>query len=311
MGGDRPVVLMGALNVSPESFHAGSVHRDEGALVAAALAMVEAGAALVDVGARATAPYLPTEITEDEEARRLAAAVGALARKLAVPISADTGRPLPARAALDAGATVVNDVSCLRDPAVARLVADRRVGLIVMASPAEREQGAGGVRRPVSSRRSLGATGRWETATRSGVRARGRRTPAPPAPPRPIETVMALLRVALARARDAGIAESRIVVDPGIGFFRHEAVGWPEWDVAVLAGLTALGRLGRPVAVGVSRKSFVGALTGTPDPADRLAGSLAATAVAVLNGAAVIRAHDVAQTRDAVRVAEPLRGARR
>src|SRR5215467_12451678 len=95
VGGGAPVVVMGALNVSPESFHSGSVHRDLRALVDAARAMVEAGAVLIDVGARSTAPYLDTEVSEDEEARRLAGAVDALAAKLPVPVSADTCRPGP------------------------------------------------------------------------------------------------------------------------------------------------------------------------------------------------------------------------
>ena len=112
------------------------------------------------------------------------------------------------------------------------------------------------------------------------------------------------------RARRAGIPDERIVVDPGIGFFRDEGVAWPEWDVAVLAGLGALRRLGRPLCVGVSRKSFLAAITGRESTADRLPGSLAATAVAVLGGAALVRAHDVAEALDAIRVAERIRQAR-
>ena len=96
-------------------------------------------------------------------------------------------------------------------------------------------------------------------------------------------------------------------MDPGIGFFRDEAIPWHEWDVRVLAELEALRGLGRPLCVGVSRKSFIGAIVGRADTGDRLAGSLAATAIAVVNGAALIRTHDVAETRDAVRVAERVR----
>jgi len=117
---------------------------------------------------------------------------------------------------------------------------------------------------------------------------------------------MTLLAEALGRARAAGIPEDRIVVDPGVGFFRHEAIPWDAWDSAVLAGLSALKQLGRPVCVGVSRKSFIGAITGRRGPAERLAGSLAATAIAVQHGAAVIRTHDTAETLDAIRVAERL-----
>ena len=266
VGGGAPVVVMGALNVSPESFHAGSVHRESEALVEAAVAMVEAGAALIDVGARSTAPYLDTDISDDEEARRLAAAVDALAAKLSVPVSADTCRPGPARAALESGARVLNDVHGLRDRALAQLAAEHEVSLILMAFP-----------------ESHGAA-----ADDGG----------------PLALTRALLASCLERARLAGIPDDRVVLDPGIGFFRQGPRSWDLHDVAVLAGLHELSALGRPLGVGVSRKSFIGAITRRPATADRLAGSLAATAVAVLNGAALIRTHDVAETLDAARVAE-------
>jgi dihydropteroate synthase len=121
--------------------------------------------------------------------------------------------------------------------------------------------------------------------------------------------VLAALERGLAFARGAGIPDERILVDPGIGFFRGSGVTWPDWDCRVLAGLSALRVLGRPLYVGVSRKSFIGAVAGIDDPAARLPGSLAATAAAVLGGAHVIRAHDVAETVQAVRVAEAVRHA--
>jgi dihydropteroate synthase len=296
---------MGVVNLSPESFHPGSVHTRDDDLLRAALGMAEAGAALIDVGARSTAPYLDTAISEAAERDRLAWAVELLARKIPVPISADTARPAPARAALEAGARVINDVTGLRDPAVAALVLKHRASVILTATP-----GGGG-----------GAGGPSETTL---DRRRGPRRPPPSHPqdpiapakpalePRhdPVATVMTLLSEALERARAAGIPEDRIVVDPGIGFFREEGMPWHEWDVRVLAGLGALRPLGRPICVGVSRKSFLGAITGHARPEERLAGSLAATAVAVWNGAALIRTHDVVETLDAIRVAEHLRRAR-
>src|SRR5262245_33230890 len=135
VGLGSPVAIMGVINVSPESFHAGSVYRGDEAVLRAGHTMVEAGATLIDVGARSTAPYLSTAIDEAEETARLAHAVELLAAKLSVPISADTPRPAPARAALEAGARVINDVSCLRDPALARLVAAHEASLILMAAP--------------------------------------------------------------------------------------------------------------------------------------------------------------------------------
>jgi dihydropteroate synthase len=254
---------MGVLNVSPESFHGGSVYLETGALVDLAVGMVEAGAGLIDVGARSTAPYLETGISDDEERRRLVRAVEALVAKLSVPVSADTTRAEPARAAMESGARVLNDVHGLRDPALARVAAEHEVGLILMAFPDDRD----GSDDPVSEARGL-------------------------------------LTACLARARAAGVSDERVVLDPGIGFFRGGPIAWDARDVTVLAGLRELSGLGRPLCVGVSRKSFIGAITGRAATADRLAGSLAATALAVANGAALVRTHDVAETVDAVRVAE-------
>jgi len=277
VGGEHLVVVMGVLNVSPESFYAGSVRRGRDELVQAARDMVRAGAALIDVGARSTAPYLADALGEDEERERLARAIEAVAPAVPVPVSADTTRVGPAGAALDAGARVINDVSGLRDPRMGALARERGASLILMASP--EGTGGGGLSSPTLSRD-------------------------------PVASVKALLAAALARARAAGIADEEIVLDPGIGFFRNEAVPWDEWDVRVLAGLSTLTALGRPLGLGVSRKSFLGAITGQEEPARRLAGSLAATALAVLEGAALIRTHDVADTVDAVRVAERLRRVR-
>jgi len=142
----------------------------------------------------------------------------------------------------------------------------------------------------------------------AGVIAMAAPGPEPPAGG-PLETVHARLAEILTRARAAGLALDRLVLDPGIGFFRDGPLPWHAWDARVLAGLSRLAALGRPLCVGVSRKSFVGAITGRPATADRLAGSLAATTAAVLGGAAVIRTHDVAETVDAVRVAERVREA--
>jgi dihydropteroate synthase len=264
---------MGALNVSPESFYAGSVRRDAAELVDAAAAMVGAGAALIDVGAMSTAPYLAAVVSEDEEALRLEAAVRALVGHVGVPVSADTARPEPARAALAAGARILNDVTGLADPRVARLAAERGVSVVLAASPAA-ARAAGTVVDPTD----------------------------------PIGTVRACLAASVGRALRAGVAIERIVVDPGIGFFLETPAARAAWDVRVLGDLPALAALGRPLLVGLSRKSFIGAITGRMRPEERLAGSLAATALAVAGGAAAVRTHDVADTVDAVRVVERIAG---
>ncbi len=270
LGDGLPVAVMGALNVGPGSFYAGSVVTRSEDLLRAAERMVREGATLLDVGARSTAPYLSDAVSTSEEAERLAWAIALLAGKLGVPLSADTSRVEPARAALDAGAGIINDVRGLTgDPDLASLVARTGVGLIAMAS-------------------ETGAT----TACR------------------PVETVLEVLRTGLSIAERAGIDAQRIVVDPGIGFFRQGDIAWHEWDCAVLGGLEHLRALGRPICVGASRKSFIGEIAGEPDPARRLPGSLAAATAAVLAGAHMIRAHDVGDTVQAVRVAEAVRRAR-
>ncbi len=270
LGDGLPVAVMGALNVSPASFYAGSVVTGGDDLLRAAERMAREGASILDVGAMSTAPYLSGSISASEEAERLGWAVDVLSSKLGVPVSADTSRAEPARAALEAGAAIINDVRGLTaDPALAPLVARAGAGLILMAS----ERG--------------GAEGQP-----------------------PVDTVMELLEESLRLAIQSGIREERVVVDPGIGFFRRRGIAWHEWDCAILATLGRLRDLGRPVCIGVSRKSFVGEIAGEPDPGRRLPGSLAAVTAAVLGGASLIRAHDVGETVQAVRVAEAIRRAR-
>jgi dihydropteroate synthase len=272
VGDGLDVAVVGALNVSPESFYPGSVAVGD-RLLRTAEGMARAGAAWLDVGAMSTAPYLETRIPADREADRLHAAIALLTPRVDLPVSADTSRCLPARAALAAGARIVNDVAGLHaDPALAAAVAEAGAGLVLMASPVDGP--------PMGSLAD------------------------------PIAAVRDSLARSLALARAAGIPDERILVDPGIGFFRAAPIAWPEWDCRVLADLPALHDLGRPLHVGVSRKSFIGALAGVDDPADRLPGTLAATAAAVLGGAHVIRAHDVAETVQAVRVAQALHRAR-
>lgn len=269
VGDGCPVRVVGVINVSPESFHAGSVTRGTRALRQRARALVAEGADLLDVGAMSTAPYRRGAISAADEARRLRAAIATVCDAVAVPVSADTQRAEVAAVALDAGATIVNDVSGLAGDEAMAAVARRARGLILMA----RESG--------------------------------------PTAASPLRTVAGHLRAALRRARTARIPAGRIVLDPGIGFFRQAALPWHAFDCAVLARLPRLRRLGHPLLVGVSRKSFVGHYTGRDNPAARLAGSLGATAVAIYNGAHLVRTHDVAATIDVVRMVEAVRAQRR
>jgi len=266
VGDGHPVRVVGAINVSPESFYAGSVALDEDRLRQRAERMAAEGADMLDIGAMSTAPYLETAISEAEEIRRLTWAIGVLRSVVTLPISVDTKRVAVAVAALDAGAVVINDISGFRDdPAMAAVAARRAQGAILMASEA-----------------SSGASV-------------------------PILAVRDLLQRSLALSDAAGLPRGRIVLDPGIGFFRKAAVSWDHWDCEVLRRLGKLRTLGQPILVGLSRKSFIGKILGRQDPAERLHGSLAATTVAVLNGAHLVRTHDVGPTRDAIRMTEALR----
>ena len=266
VGDGCPVRVVGVVNVSPESFYGGSVVRGGRTLRQRARRLVEEGAAILDVGAMSTAPYLQGRIDADEETRRMCAAIRTLRDAVDVPLSADTQRARVAAAALAAGADIINDVSGLSaDPGMAE-VARSAQGVILMAA---------------------------EPGTSV--------TP-------PMRMIASRLRQCLTRARRAGIGTQHIVLDPGIGFFRRAAVPWHRLDCLVLSRLARLRHLGRPLLIGVSRKSFVGKLTGHSEVAERLYGSLGAVAIAVYNGAALIRTHDVAATIDVVRVAEAIRG---
>ena len=268
VGDTAPVRVMGVLNVSPESFYGGSVHTRLDHLIQAAEKQVSEGADIIDLGAMSTAPYLKTHISESEETERLAPAIEALASRLDVPLSADTTRAGVARAALAAGARLINDVSGLKnDPAMAECIAGAGVGVVLMASEISPGRGS------------------------------------------PLSRIRTALDESLGLARRAGIPAPRIVLDPGIGFFRQPEITWHEWDCTVLRELGHLRSFGLPLLVGASRKSFIGTITGQSDAAGRLAGSLACAAIAVHNGAHIIRAHDVRETWQAIRMAERLRPA--
>jgi dihydropteroate synthase len=261
---NQAITIVGALNVSPESFYKGSVLTTSDQLGRAARQMTQDGAHIIDVGAMSTAPYLKTQISEHEEAKRLSHAVAAIRRATTLPVSADTSRYLPAVAAVKAGATYINDVTGFHTTPRLATLAPQLKGFILMAHPL-----------------GLATTARISS---------------------PIGGVSAALRSSLKLAKKHRVPRSKIILDPGIGFFRDSGWRWWRWDLEVLRDLRRLRRWGRPVLAGVSRKSFIGELLDQKDPADRLAGSLAATTVALLNGATWIRTHDVKATRDVARI---------
>jgi dihydropteroate synthase len=259
----RPLV-MGILNVTPDSFSDGGRFFEPGQAIAHARDMAGQGADIVDIGAESTRPYGgPVPVSADDEKARLATVLPELVR-LGVPVSIDTIKASIAAWALDQGAAIVNDVWGLqRDPEMAPLVAKRSVPVIVMHN----------------------------------------RESADPAVDIVSEVVEFFSR-SLEIAARAGIARESIVLDPGIGFGKT-----PEQSITCIARLAEFKRFGLPLLVGASRKRFISTVTpSTPD--ERIGGSISAHLLAVEKGAAIIRAHDVAETVQALRVAAAIEAAR-
>jgi dihydropteroate synthase len=259
---DRPLV-MGILNVTPDSFSDGGRFRDAGPALARAREMAAAGADLIDVGGESTRPGAPPVAPEDEAAR-VVPVLRALSELLDVPLSVDTRKATVAAEALDAGAAVVNDVSALGDARMAGVVARAGAGLVLM--------------------HMRGTPETMQRLTDYGD---------------VVDDVADALGDALRRAEAAGIDADRIVVDPGIGFAKT-----PAQNLALLARPgTLAARLGRPVLLGPSRKSFLGALLNGAPPDARDAGTVGACVAGLLLGARIFRVHDVAMARQALDVA--------
>lgn len=263
--GPEPLI-MGILNVTPDSFSDGGRHFDAGRAVAHGLQMAADGAAIIDVGGESTRPGA-AEVPTDEEIRRVVPVIRELCRHSDAVVSVDTRKAAVAAAALDAGARIINDVSALtHDPAMVPLALRSGAGLVLMhmrGTPA-----------------TMQADPHYADVCRE---------------------VRDYLRERVATLAAAGIGRACCAIDPGIGFGKTL-----EHNLSLIAGMSTLAADGLPVVMGISRKSMIGALTGRPVE-ERLAGSLAALVFCVLNGAHVLRVHDVRESRDAVRVALALR----
>jgi dihydropteroate synthase len=260
--------VMGVLNVTPDSFSDGGRYLALASALEHAVRLAEEGAAIVDVGGESTRPGAAA-VDADEELRRVVPVIERLASSLAVPVSVDTRKPEVMRRALAAGAAMVNDVAALT--AVGALDAVAASGAAVCLVHMQGEPG------------SMQAEPRYRDV---------------------VEEVRGFLRERVAACEQAGIARSRLVVDPGFGFGKTL-----EHNLALLRGLPEIAADGLPVLAGLSRKRMIGALTGRGE-GDRLAGSLAAAAVAAINGARIIRAHDVRETVDALGVVAAAGGLR-
>jgi dihydropteroate synthase len=263
---DRPIVI-GVLNVTPDSFSDGGRFVSVEAAVAHAQTMVEEGADVIDVGGESTRPHGARPVEVSEELRRVLPVVTELRRSLpGTPISVDTVKAEVAAAALDEGAQIINDVSGFRlDPRMAETCAAKGAGVVLMHS-------RGGV--------SEMAT--YAVAVYDDV----------------VGEVLDELRERVDAARQARVADDAIVVDPGIGFSKRSA-----HSLAVLGALGRLAAWGYPVLVGTSRKRFIGELTGASAPAERVHGTTGANVAALERGARLFRVHDVRAARQALDVA--------
>ena len=251
----RPPLVMGVLNVTPDSFSDGDRWMEPTAAVAHAPSMVEAGADLIDIGGESTRPG-SQRVEAAEQIRRVSPVVETLTREIGqrCVLSIDTTRAAVARAALDAGAHMINDISAAADdPAMLPLAADRRVPIVLMHMQGQ----------PATMQAN---------PTYKDV----------------VQEVKAFLLRRVELAIEAGVARQRILLDPGIGFGKTAA-----HNFELLRNLKALADLGYPLVLGTSRKGFIGRISGEAEPAARLFGTAATVAWCVANGAGIVRVHDV------------------
>ena len=272
VGGKNPVRIMGILNTSPESFYKKSVKTTKQQITNTVKQMEIDGADFIDVGGMSTAPYLSTSVSEKIESQRILNAIHIIQNVSNLPISVDTCRANVAKSALEHGIEIINDISGLKYD-------DKMIDVI-------REYGPSLILCAFDSKTVVGD----------------------------IQSTKNLLKDSLKIAKIAGIPSSKIVLDPAIGFFRKTGKGsfftkiksdWLERDLSVIQNLKSI-KQQYPILISVSNKSFIGKLLGKENVSDRLFGSLAAEVVSVLNGADIIRTHNVAETKDAITIAVKL-----
>jgi dihydropteroate synthase len=261
--GER-TLIMGVLNVTDNSFSDGGLYLDAGAAVARALEIERDGADILDIGAESTRPGA-RPIPASEELQRILPVLNALRGRIKISISVDTSKPEVATAAADAGAEILNDVTALRNgPGVAEIAHRRKLALILMHM-------------------------RGEPRTMQKM----------PFARNVIRDVTSGLRTALARAKSAGVKESQIILDPGIGFGKSDAQNFE-----LLARLPELSKLGFPLLVGTSRKGFIGRALGGASADERIWGTAATVAGSIFGGAHIVRVHDVAEMAQVARVTD-------
>ncbi|MGB7581041.1 MAG: dihydropteroate synthase [Sedimentisphaerales bacterium] len=254
-------LLMGVLNVTPDSFSDGGQFIDRDKAIEQGIKMVENGAAIIDVGPESTRPGAES-VSADEQIKRAIPVISTIAKKTKTCISIDTTNYEVARAALDAGANIINDITALADERMAQLAAKRKVPVILMHMR--------------GTPRTMQAEPKYKDV---------------------VSEVLKFLLDKAKRAEKSGIPKERIFIDPGIGFGKTV-----EHNLKLLANIDKLIKTGYRVLVGPSRKWFIGKLTGKENPADRIFGTAAAVALCASAGVSIIRVHDVAEMLDVVKI---------
>jgi len=261
----RPMLVMGIVNTTPDSFADGGQFLDTGSAVDHALRLADEGAEIIDIGGESTRPGSES-VPAEEELRRVIPVIERLAKRSEVILSIDTQKPEVAKAALDAGAAIVNDVAANREsPEMWKVVAAARAGYVCMHMQ--------GTPQTMQAEPQYGDV---------------------------LREVGEFFKMRLTELLKHGIANGQVALDPGIGFGKNL-----EHNIKLLSGLNRFSVAERPLLVGVSRKSFIGKLLGT-QTGDRLPASLACATWAAVEGAHIVRVHDVAETVQAVRMAEAL-----
>jgi len=273
VGDSNPVRIMGILNTSPESFYKKSISIGKQKITDAVHRMEEEGADFIDVGGMSTAPYLSTTISEKIEVTRINTAVKIIQQTTNLPISVDTSRATVAKEALELGVDIINDITGLKYDMMMPKIIERYCPSLILCA--------------------------YSKKIISGNQ---------------VSSAKQLLKKSLEIAKSAKIPKTRIVLDPAIGFFRKKGRGsfftkinsdWVKRDLLILKNLRSI-KLSMPLLVSVSNKSFIGEILKKENPLDRVAGSLSAEVVSVLNGANIIRTHNVGKTKEAITIAQNL-----
>ncbi len=263
----KKTYIMGILNVTPDSFADGGLYFAKSAAIERAYQIVEEGADIIDIGGESTRPG-SEPISIDEELRRTIPVIEAISKHIKIPVSIDTYKSKVARVALDAGASMVNDVSGLRfDSKIAEVASEYKIPIVIMhikGTPKDMQQN------PV-----------YEAL---------------------IPEIMDYLRIGITIATQAGISEDKIIIDPGIGFGKTS-----DHNLEIINNLREFTLLEKPILVGLSRKAFIGKILGDAPVTERLEGTAAAVAISIMNGANIIRVHDVKEMVGVVKVADAVK----